>query len=145
MSEAEDRAVVVAIAMQWEGTPYVHQGRIKGQCADCTFFAKVFEEANLIPPVTIPFYGAQAYINRQASIYLQLVERHAQREVTADTCQPGDIVMFNIARSFSHGAIVIDPGWPSILHADMAARHVIRGNGEEGVLRGRERRFFSFW
>jgi cell wall-associated NlpC family hydrolase len=140
----DPRARVVAIALEWERTPYVHQGRIKGKCADCTFPAKVYEEAGLMPAIEIPQYGPQAHLNRQAAPYIFIVERHAKREITEKDALPGDLVMFRIARTWSHSAIIIDSGWPHVIHADIAARFVIRARGDQGELRV-ERRFFSFW
>jgi len=144
MSEAQ-RKEVVRIAMEWERTPYVHQGRIKGKCADCTFFAKVFEEAGLIKPVDIPPYGPQAHLNRQAAAYLPLVLQHAAREIDVAEALPGDVVMYLLGRTWSHGAVIIEPGWPSIIHADIGARYVIRARGDAGPFSAAPRRFFSFW
>jgi cell wall-associated NlpC family hydrolase len=107
MEEARQRANVVRIALEWERTPYVHQGRIKGKAADCTFFAKVYEEAGLLPPITIPPYSHQAHLNRQGAMYLPIVERHAKREITEAGAGPGDVVMYFIARSWSHGAVIL--------------------------------------
>jgi cell wall-associated NlpC family hydrolase len=143
--EEQERANVVRIAMEWECTPYIHQGRIKGKAADCTFFAKVYEEAGLLPAITIPFYSHQAHLNRQGSMYLPIVEKHAKREITEAEARPGDVVMYFIARSWSHGAIIIEPGFPSIIHADMAAKFVIRGEGDQGFFKNVPRRYFSWW
>lgn len=145
MDNAEARMNVNRIALEWERTPYIHQGRIKGLAADCTFFAKVFEEAGLLPAIEIPPYSNQAHLNRQASIYLMIVERHAKREIAQEQAQIGDVAMFNIARTFSHGAVIIEPGWPTIIHADIGARAVIRALGDNGHFHNVERRFFSFW
>lgn len=144
-SEREERANVVRIALEWERTPYIHQGRIKGKAADCTFFAKVYEEAGLLPVITIPAYSHQAHLNRQGAAYLPIVEKYAKREVTEAEAGPGDVVMFFIARTWSHGAVIIEPGFPAIIHADLAARHVIRGEGNEGFFKNAPRRFFSWW
>jgi hypothetical protein len=143
--ERYERDLVVRIAIEWERTPYVHQGRIKGQAADCTFFAKVYEEAGLLPPVTIPAYSHQAHLNRQGAMYLPIVERHAKREITEAEARPGDVVMYFIARSWSHGAVIIEPGFPAIIHADLGAKHVIRGEGDQGAFKNAPRRFFSWW
>lgn len=142
---AEARADVVRIALEWERTPYIHQGRIKGKAADCTFFAKVYEEAGLLPLITIPAYSHQAHLNRQGALYLPLVEKYAKREITEAEAGPGDVVMYFIARTWSHGAVIIEPGFPSIIHADLAARHVIRGEGDQGFFKNTPRRFFSWW
>ena|SRR5882672_2103941 len=143
--EAQQRADVVRIALEWECTPYIHQGRIKGKAADCTFFAEVYKEAGLLPPIVIPFYSHQAHLNRQGSMYLPIVEKHAKREITEKQALPGDVVMYFIARSWSHGAIIITPSFPSIIHADLAARFVIRGEGDQGFFKNVPRRYFSWW
>jgi cell wall-associated NlpC family hydrolase len=143
--ERQQRSNVVRIALEWERTPYVHQGRIKGKAADCTFFAKVYEEAGLLPPITIPPYSHQAHLNRQGAMYLPIVERHAKREIGQEQAGPGDVVMYFIARSWSHGAVILSPGFPRIIHADMAARHVIIGEGDQGFFKNVQRRFFSWW
>lgn len=143
MTEEQERQRVVALALEWEGTPYVSEGRIKHLAADCTFFAKVFEEAGVIPPVVIPHYSPQAHVNRQACAYMTIVQQYAKREVVESEAQPGDIVLYNIARTFSHGGVVVK--WPVIIHADMNARRVVRAEGHLGRLDGHERKFFSFW
>ena len=139
----EMRQRVVALAIEWDGTPYVHEGRSKGKCADCTFFAKVFEEAGVIPPVIIPHYSPQAHVNRQSAPYMAIVQRYAKREVPESEAQPGDVVLYNMARCFSHGGVVVK--WPQIVHADMAVGRVVRAEGHVGRMQGYERRFFSFW
>lgn len=142
-SERQTREEICRVALEWERTPYVHQGRIKGACADCTFVAKVYEEVGLMPPIEIPQYSGQAHLNRGATPYLQIVERHAKREVEEGAAQPGDLVLYRLARTWSHSGIVL--AWPHIIHADLAARFVIRALGDAGTLAGAPRRFFSFW
>lgn len=143
-TELEQRRLVAALTREWLGTPYVHEGRIKQQCADCTFFAKVYEEAGLIEPVAIPHYPPQAILNRASSMYLSILTRYAH-EISEDRAQIGDVVMYHIGRCFSHGGVIVDPGWPSIIHADMAAKKVQEASGQAGRLAPPERRFFSFW
>ena len=146
LREERQRADVVRIALEWERTPYIHQGRIKYQAADCTFFAAVYQEAGLLDPgLVIPPYSHQAHLNRQGSAYLPIVERCARREITQAEALPGDIVMWFLARSWSHGAVIIEPGFPFIIHADMAAGMVCRGEGDNGVFLTAPRRFFSWW
>lgn len=142
--ELAARNRVSEIALSWERTPYVHEGRIKGKCADCTFIAKVFEEAGMMPAIDIPHYSPQAPLNRGASAYLILVERHSKREIKEEDAQVGDVAMFRLGRTFSHGGIIIAPGWPHIVHAHLTAGAVIRGLGNAAEL-ATERRFFSWW
>jgi hypothetical protein len=145
MTIREERANVSRIALEWELTPYIHEGRIKKKCADCTFFAKVFEEAGLWPPLSIPHYGAHAHLNRESSIYLPTVLRLAKREIEEKDARVGDVVLYFIARNWSHGALIIEPGWPNVIHANARTRTVTRDWGNNGYLMHFRRRFFSVW
>jgi len=140
--EAAQRAEVVRIALEWERTPWVNEGRIKGKAADCTFFSEVFVESGLIERPPIPHYGVQP---NWTWPYLQMVLKNAKREVEESQALPGDVVMFRVQGMHSHGGIIIEPGWPHILHADMNARGVIRADATKGHLGVCQKRFFSFW
>jgi uncharacterized protein YijF (DUF1287 family) len=65
------------------------------------------------------------------------------REV--ETPQPGDVVLYRIGRCFAHGGIVVEPGWPTIVHAYARAGRVLLDDGSAGDLARRERKFFSRW
>src|SRR5579871_708986 len=105
MDEASQRAGVVAIARSWIGTPYHHQGRIKGVGVDCAMIVvEVFAEAGLIPKdVALPSYVPQWHLNRNAQRYLGVIASHA-RELPPDRApEPGDVILFQFGRVFSHG------------------------------------------
>lgn len=141
--EEAQRARVVALAREWIGTPYRHQARIRGVGGDCTFFSEVYADAGLIPRLEVPPYAPQAHLHRAAGIYLDMVTQHA-REV--DAPRPGDIVLYHIGREFSLGGVVVDPGWPAIVHGDMAAGLIIEAVGDQGSLAAaKDRKFFSLW
>jgi hypothetical protein len=156
--EIEQRKRVVAVAHSWIGTPYRHGARIKGVAADCTFFAKVYEEAGLVPEVPISVYSSNAHLHRASGQYLQHIRKYAH-EVARDRVRPGDIAMFHIARDFSHGGIVnahdwpehvekFDQavGWPWIIHGDMGAGVIYEVRGDQAHLAmAREVKFFSLW
>ena len=59
--------------------------------------------------------------------------------------EPGDVALYRMGRAFAHGAIIVDPGWPAIVHANAAAKAVVLGRGDEGRLAGRAMRFFSLF
>lgn len=154
--EIEERQRVVSIAREWVGVRYVHGARIKGQAADCTFFAKVYEEAGLIPEVPIAVYSSMAHLNRASGLYLQHIRNYA-REIEKERVRPGDIAMFHIARDFSHGGVVnahdwpqyvpdFDKaeGWPWIIHANMGAGLIFEERGDQGNLaNARAIKFFT--
>lgn len=143
MSEDSERDAVVAEAMAWVGTPYVHQARLKGVGADCTFFAVAYANVGLVPKIEIPHYSPQAHLHRAAAVYQDLVSRHARR---TDRPRRGDIVLYHFGYAFSHGAILVEDAWPGrIVHGDLEAGYVLIGHGDAGRLQGRERMFFTIW
>ena len=143
MTEQEQRKAVADEAVSWLRTRYVSEGRIKGQCADCTFFAKVYEAVGIMPPISIPAYSPQAHLNRESAVYLRLVSDHTTETTTP---QMGDIVLYKIGRGFSHGAVIVHEGWPHIVHADLDARAVVLAVGNRGKLSPPiETKFFSPW
>jgi hypothetical protein len=158
MDELDQRKRVVRIAREWVGTPYRHGARIKREAADCTFFAKVYEEARLVPPVPIGLYSSVAHLSRASGAYLQHIRRYAA-ETTADRVKPGDIAMFLIARDFSHGGVVnahdwpdyvaefeAAEGWPWIIHANMGAGMVFEERADQTQLAlSRAVKFFTLW
>lgn len=152
----EQRQRVVEVARGWIGTPYRHGARIKKVAADCTFFAKVFEEAGLVGEVPIQAYSSQAHLHRASSQYLLHIRKYAH-EVPKESVRPGDIAMFFIGRDFSHGGVINAHGWPEhpfeeavgwpwIIHGDMQAGIVYEVRGDQGSLAMvREVKFFSLW
>lgn len=157
-SEIAQRQRVVTIAREWISTPYRHGARIKGVAADCTFFAKVYEEAGLVPEVPIGVYSSVAHLSRASGAYLQHIRRYAV-ETTADRVRPGDIAMFHVARDFSHGGIINAHGWPDhvgefasaegwpwIIHANMGAGLVFEERADQTMLAlARAMKFFTLW
>lgn len=153
MTEAEERACVVAAARTWLGTKYHHMGRVKGAGVDClTLLAGVFEEAGLIPRVEIPYYPKDWHLHHSAERYLEGLMGYAH-EIEGPP-QPGDIALWKFGRTFSHGAIVVE--WPQIIHAYIGQGCVLENaetavwlavigenTGDQG--KARPRRFFSYW
>ncbi len=143
MSEAEERARVVTVARSWILTPYHHHGRLKGVGVDCaTLLLEVFAEAGIVPALATPAYSPQHFLHRSVEKYLAEITKYAHE--TSEP-KPADIVVYKMGRTFSHGGIVVDPGWPAIVHADGAARMVIEDIGDGGRFADRERKFFSRW
>src|SRR5579884_3831845 len=136
------RIEIVNIARSWLGTPYHHMGRIKGVGVDCAMFPlEVYREAGLIGDIAIPFYPPDWHLHRSEEIYLNIVQQRASELRSHEAPQPGDFVLYQFGRTWSHGAIVLD--WPMIIHA-VVQHGVILSDGEkDGVLVGRQRRAFT--
>ncbi|MHB8071562.1 MAG: NlpC/P60 family protein [Candidatus Cryosericum sp.] len=161
--EALQRQAVVQEAPSWLGTPFHHQGRVKGAGVDCAMLmAEVFEHSGLIPHleivenpdnltqaqnasghIFIKSYPAQWHLNQREEVLLSIVSQLGH-EIPGPPL-PGDVVLYQYGHCLSHAAIVID--WPRIIHA-VAGVGVSRGNGEKVIIRGhRPKRhvFFSYW
>lgn len=143
MTEAEERAAITAEARTWIGTPYHDCAMVKGAGVDCAMIIKaVFEGCGIETPIEFDSYSPQWYLHRSDELYLNKVLERA-REIPEAEAKPADIVMYKFGRCFAHGAIVIEPGFPSIIHAFKQAGVVTIGDGTKGHLTGRERRFFT--
>lgn len=144
---AQKRLDVVREAREWLGTPYHDHASVKGRQGgvDCAqLIREVFVRAGVITDFKIPYYSPQQFLHSDAEDYKRTVETFA-REINEASALPGDVVLYKLGKAFGHGAIIIDPGWPNIIHASQPARMVVRGHGLEENLgaRWRERRFFT--
>jgi len=161
--DAARRAIIVE-ARSWIGTPYLHQGRVKGGGVDCAMFLlEVYERAGLVPhleltevvadPATqIAKYPPDWMLHRDEERYLEIVERFARRLEHGSKCVPldGDIALYRWGRTISHGAIV--DRWPRIIHAYSRSGQVEYGEGDRGEVGGpgpagtpRLAGFWSLW
>lgn len=134
------RAAVVNEAESWIGTPFHHQGRIKGSAGgvDCLMLlAEVYERAGIIGHAAPPFYVPDWHLHRDAERYIEGLSAYAR---PVDAPLPGDIALFRFGRTFSHGAIVIR--WPRLVHAYWR-RGVVTGDATLAPLNNRPVRFFT--
>jgi len=138
-----ERAAVIVEAKSWIGTPFHHQGRIKGKAGgvDCLMFlAEVYERAGVCGHIEPPFYVPDWHMHRDAERYMEGLLGYAH--AIDGPPEPGDIALFKFGRTFSHGAIVIE--WPRIVHAYAWARQVTLGDASiDGRLRDKDTRFFT--
>lgn len=143
MTEEDARTAIVAEALTWEGTPYHRRARIKGVGVDCAMFpAEVYQAVGLIPRLD-PAYTSDFYLHRDEELYLEWVRPHA-REIDRSAVEPGDFAIWRFGRTFSHGAIVLDP--PIVMHAVIVGGAVIRGDMDRDEdLRRRPVLFFSLF
>jgi hypothetical protein len=66
------RFAVIDEAREWLCTPYHHMARVKGAGADClTLLAAVYEKAEVIPRVEVPFYPPDWNFHRDTERYLR--------------------------------------------------------------------------
>lgn len=143
LSEAEGRSAVIKAALGWCHTPYHHEACIKGVGVDCLHLIyAAYLEAGLVAPIVFPTYSTQWHLHKSDETFLEgLMER--AREVIEP--QPADAVLYKWGRTFSHGGLIGELGWPQIIHASAEAGVVLVDDGTGGRLADREHKFFSFW
>ncbi len=146
-TEAEARAAIVTEALSWIGTLYRDHGTVKGPNGgvDCAqFIAQVYQRAGVIDRIDVPHYSPQHFLHSSREWYVEVILTFA-REIAQEQALPGDVVTFKLGRSHGHGAILITPGWPRLVHAWAPAGVVVRGDGTQENLGTpwRERRFFT--
>ncbi|MBV8133674.1 MAG: hydrolase [Alphaproteobacteria bacterium] len=133
------RLLVIEEARGWLGTPYHHMGRVKGAGTDCLMMlAEIYEAADVVPEIEVPFYSPDWHLHRDAERYLEGMMQYAC-EIEGPP-QPGDIALFKFGRCFAHGAIVIE--WPRVIHAWYNAG-VLYADATQPQLTGRPVRFFD--
>ena len=165
MNEHTARQAIIAEARSWIGTPYLHQGRVKGVGVDCAMLLlEVYERAGLIPHLTlteviadpatqIAKYPPDWMLHRDEERYLEIVERFARRVPECglkSAPMNGDIALYRWGRTISHGAII--DRWPRIIHAYSRSGQVEYGEGDRGEVGGpgpdgkpRLAGFWSLW
>ena len=116
--EQVQRELVVAEALSWVGTPYLHEGRVKSAGVDCAMLiADVFYQCGLIPWVDPRPYSAQFHLHHSEERYLEFLQQHT---FSVSNPLPGDIVTFKVGLCISHAGIVTE--WPLIVHSYAQAR-----------------------
>ena len=134
---ATQRAAVVAEARSWIKTPFHDCAGIKGVGTDCAHLPyKVYQACGIVPAIDIPSYTPQFMMHSSVERFLAIVLPHAV-EVPYPT-GPGDLVLWQFGRSFSHGAIILD--WPRIIHAHSKAGGVIEDDAERNAMLVRDHR-----
>lgn len=143
IDDIEQRREVVRVAHSFERTPYHHHGYLKGVGVDCaTLLILVFREAGVVSAGQVVDYSPQWFLHHGEEKYLAELTKYA-REITQAEALIGDVVVFKTGRTFAHGGIIIEPGWPAIIHASPEAKMVIQDRGDGGRLADREKKFFS--
>ena len=125
--EATTRAKIVAEARSYRGTPYHDGGDIKGRNGGCDcsmLIVRVFVDLGLVPKFDPRPYSSSWMLHKSEELYLQQVFPRAYR-ITAAEIAPGDIIIFHIGRTYSHGGIVTIAKPLTIVHAYKPAMRVV--------------------
>ena len=143
MDECEQRKLVVAEALSWASppTPYHHHARIKGVGVDCAqLLCAVYEAAAAVPPVDPGFYATDWHLHRSEEMFLAWLAKVGAWRTGAP--QMGDVAVFRYGRTFSHGAVMVEP--TLALHAYKGAG-VILTRLHEAPLAGRDAQFWTLF
>lgn len=124
-------------ALTWLGTPYHHQGRVKGVGVDCgTLICEVYEKVGLMDYLDPRPYPPDWHMHQMGEQYLEHIKSVC---FEVNEPQPGDIVLYKIGKCVSHGAIVIE--WPTIIHSYINLGVIIQ-DGTKGSLARRVAGFY---
>ncbi len=145
-NEGAERAMIVAAARSWIGTPYHNCADIKGVGVDCgMLIVRVFVDAGLCAPFDPRPYPADWHLHRGEERYLGFVFERC-REIAEP--QPADVIVLRYGRCYSHGGVVTKARPLTIVHAFYQARRVLEEEIEHNsqlCARIRVPRFFSYW
>jgi NlpC/P60 family putative phage cell wall peptidase len=117
------RREAIVVAESWLGTPYVKGARVRGAGCDCaTLLAEYLIGIGAAGREDLGVYSHDWFCHTSEERYMYALIRHAAKvlETVAagrPAAQPGDLVLFRVARSrvFNHGGIVTS--WPRVIHA----------------------------
>lgn len=125
----------VAEARTWLGTPWHHEGGVKGAGVDCAMLlVRVFGSVGMIPDIDPRPYPIDHMLHSPDERFMGWLQQYAA-DVTEGDPQPGDVVIYRMGRCFSHAAIVTE--WPFIIHAFRAERSVVITRFDVGRLASR--------
>ena len=144
MSEAAERAAVLAEARTWIRTPWVHMAAVKGAGVDCAMLlAKVYIAVGLVEDFDPRPYPPDWYLHRSGERFLGI---QIDRSHQVAKPEVGDVMMLRIGRCFSHGAIVTNIDPLTILHSFQPVGHVVEEKTERNkLLRLDTALYASFW
>jgi cell wall-associated NlpC family hydrolase len=138
-SEPVPPEALVAEARRWLGTPFRHQGRIRGEGVDC--IGLVLEPARALG-LTDYRPGAYSRLPDAGTLQCELA-RHLVT-VTKAGMRPGDVLLVAAPLSPCHLALVGELGGaPTMIHASGPIGRVVE-HGIDAVWEGRIRGVYRF-
>lgn len=136
----DKRTEIVEEAKRWLGAKWHHNSCIPYIAADCgQILIDIYDKCGLITRPIVDDYPSDWSLHRDEERYLNTVEKYSH--VVASPL-PGDIAVWKVGRTFSHGAIVVD--WPMIIHAD-TSEGVVYADASVGQLEARPVVFYSIF
>jgi cell wall-associated NlpC family hydrolase len=100
------RALVVAEARSWIGTPYHHMADVKHHGVDCAMLlVRVYCDTGIAPSFDPRPYQQHFYLHHTDERYLAWVAKYTRR---VEHAKPGDLAIYRFGRAAGHGAIIVD-------------------------------------
>ena len=121
----ENRIRIILEAMEWVGTPYHHQARVKGVGVDCAQLVAGVAE-NVFPkkkPINIEVYSVEWHMHNREEKMCNIIESFGCERIELEDRVPGDIITFQFGRVQSHMGILINEG--QFIHARMDVGKVV--------------------
>lgn len=117
---------IVLIAREWIGTPFHHQGRVKGQGCDCIgliigVFAEIGAPAGEVDIADYSMIPDGKFLQQKLSEYLE--------QVSFSKIVAGDILLFRFDKNPQHLAFYSGDG--TIIHSYLSARKVVENQLDE--------------
>jgi NlpC/P60 family putative phage cell wall peptidase len=116
------RTRIIAEARAWIGTPYRHQGSLRGIGCDCLGLVRgVWRAVNGAEPETVPAYAPDWAEASGVEALAQAAARHLVALDDARAFAPGDVILFRWRQNLpaKHAAIVTSAA--TMVHAHDSA------------------------
>ena len=126
MSAPLTRALIVAEARSWIGTPYRHQASLQGVGCDCLGLLRGVWRAVIGPePESLPPYSGDGAEGEGGEPLLAAARRHLV-EIDRAAFRPGDVLLFRWRETLpaKHCAVVTAPDAMVHAHAGAAVAEV---------------------
>jgi cell wall-associated NlpC family hydrolase len=108
---------IVRIARTWLGTPFHHQGRVKGAGVDCAGLV-----IGVASELGLSAFDTSGYGRRPDTREMENICHAQMMPIALDDVRPGDVYLIEIDRQPQHLAFATDIG---LLHAYAPARRVV--------------------
>jgi cell wall-associated NlpC family hydrolase len=149
--EAAQRRAVIVEARSWDQTPYREQADRKGEGVDCAMLiVRAWIDAGVFEPFDPRPYPPNPHMSGDRE-YLGWLEAGATE---VERWQPGDIVVWEFGRSFSHSGVVINAAGDVVHALKSVGKATLSGMNEAFLtytgkgranIRLRPRKFFDPW
>lgn len=99
---------IVEETLTWVGTPYHHQACVKGAGVDCAMLVAGVARALGLEVLNTPTnYSTQWNLHSEDPWLIRVLEQQGCKQKPIEETQPGDIICFEVGRTFGHLGIMV--------------------------------------